>query len=123
MLSYKQYKSQLEENIKGKLTVYHGTNKPFKKFNMELATQRIIWFTSDKDGIIQGEKGAQGKGYILTLEVEINNPAGWNEYEKYGLGELEQMKYDGVILPDPDGSYDGFVFNDKKLKIIKAEKV
>jgi hypothetical protein len=33
------------------------------------------------------------------------------EYEKYTLGQLEDLGYDGAILPDDEYKYDGFVFN------------
>jgi hypothetical protein len=75
-----------------KLTVYHGTNKRFSRFNLEKTTQRIIWFNSDKDKILNGDVGAQGNGYIVTAEVTINNPAGWDEYDKLGLYDLDKRQ-------------------------------
>jgi hypothetical protein len=35
-------------------------------------------------------------GFIITAEVSIERPAGWDEYDKKGLGELRQSGYDGV---------------------------
>ena len=107
-----------------KLLVYHGTSSKFNKFDLKKSTQGIIWFTSDKDKIIGGEAGAQGKGYIITAEVNINNPVGWEEYNKLGLWEIKRDGYDGVILPDGNGSnFDCFVFDPKQIKIIKTEKI
>lgn len=117
ILSFKQF---LTESI---MTVYHGTNKKFDKFDLGKATQGIIWFTNDLEGIKNKEKGAQGYGYILTLKVNIKNPAGWDEYEKYGLGELKQKGYDGVILPDDENTFDGFVFKGSQIKIINSEEM
>ena len=115
-------KSLLSENIKGKLTVYHGTRAPFKTFNIKNSTQGIIWFTSNKEKIVNGEVGANGKGYIITANVTINNPAGWDEYDKYGLCELKRDRYDGAILPDGNGGFDCFVFSNKQIKILGIEK-
>ena len=105
-----------------KLLVYHGTGKSFNRFDLKKATQGIIWFTSDKDNILKGEVGAESSGYILTCEVTINNPAGWDEYDKYALDQLSSMGYDGAILTEIDG-FDCFVFSAKQVKIIKSEKI
>lgn len=98
--------------------VHHGTAKKFSKFNLKNAPQPIIWFTSNKGAIEAGEVGAAGKGHIMDLYASIKNPAGWAEYEKYGLGQLIGMGYDGAILPDPDGTFTGFVFEPTQLKSI-----
>lgn len=112
----------LSEDVTKPLTVYHGTGRRFRKFNLKRTTQGIIWFTSDRNKIVAGEAGADSSGYILTLEVSLKNPAGWGEYEKYGLGQLKSMGYDGVILDDDDGSFDGFVFSPNQVKIVNTEK-
>lgn len=101
------------------MPVHHGTAKKFSKFNLKNALQKIIWFTSNKSAIEAGEVGAAGKGHIMDLYVSMKNPAGWDEYEKYGLGQLKGLGYDGAILPDPDGTFTGFVFEPTQLKSIK----
>lgn len=111
-----------EGKIKNPLLVYHGTGVKFRKFNLKYSTQGILWFTSDKEKIKTNSAGAQGKGYIITAEVTIKNPAGWKEYENLLLDELRGRGYDGVILPDPDGKFDCFVFNPDQVKIVKYEK-
>ena len=105
-----------------KLIVYHGTGKSFNRFDLSKTTQGIIWFTSDKDRILNGETGAESSGNMLTCEVTINNPAGWDEYDKYALAQLSSMGYDGAILSESDG-YDCFVFSAKQVKILKSEKI
>lgn len=100
------------------LMVHHGTGSKFKKFNIKKSIMSIIWFTSNKGSIEAGEVGAAGKGHIMDLYISMQNPAGWDEYEKYGLGQLKGMGYDGAILPDPDGKFDGFVFNPNQIKSI-----
>lgn len=106
--------------------VYHGTNNQFDKFDFNRATQGIVWFTDSIDSIKKGEHGGQGSKYIMTRYITINNPAGWEEYEKYGLQQLEDMGYDGVILPQGDKT-DYFVFSNKSIrkaapKPVKEEK-
>jgi hypothetical protein len=103
-------------------TVYHGTDKKFKKFSLKRSTMGIIWFTSDKSKVVNKQVGASGHGYILSLKVNIKNPAGWDEYDKYLLMQLKQMGYDGAILPDEDGHFDGFVFDPNQIEIINYEK-
>ena len=116
-------KDLLNEVQKKPLNVYHGTGTDFKKFDLNKSTQDIIWFTSNKDKILKNEAGAQGKGYVLTAKVTINNPAGWDEYDKIGLGQIKGAGFDGVILRDSDGQFDCFVFSPKQIKILKSEKI
>lgn len=115
-------KNLLFENV-SPLLVYHGTNSFFNKFSLKKSTQGIIWFTSDKQKILNKEVGASGYGILITAEVTINNPAGWNEYEKFLLGQLKGMGHDGVILKNKDESFDCFVFSPSQIKIIKKEKI
>jgi hypothetical protein len=98
------------------MVVYHGTAAKFTKFNMKKATQGIAWFTNDKAAIEAGEVGAQGRGYVMDLYAAVKNPAGWKEYDKYTLDELQQRGYDGVLLPESDGTITGFVFEPTQLK-------
>lgn len=102
--------------------VYHSSNEDFKRFNFKNATQKIIWFTSDKDALLRKEKGAQGGKIIYTLKVDIKNPAGWDEYDKFSLDQLNYMGFDGAILTDTNG-FDGFVFSPKQIKIKSKEVV
>ena len=95
--------------------VYHGTNQVFDKFDFNKATQGIVWFTDSIDSIKNQEHGGQGSKIIMTRYITINNPAGWEQYEKYGLQQLEDMGYDGVILPQ-EGKNDFFVFSNKQIR-------
>jgi hypothetical protein len=99
------------------LVVYHGTDRKFSKFNPKKSIQGLIWFTSDKKGVEEGRVGAAGSGVILDLYASIQNPAGWKEYEKLGIGQIEGLGYDGIILPDSnDGTITGIAFNPNQLK-------
>ena len=99
--------------------VYHGTNAEFRRFNTKIMTYGLIWFSSDRSHIEKGESGAVGSSIIKELYVRITNPAGWEQYEKYGESELFQMGYDGVILPDNETRFCGFVFNSNQIRIAK----
>ena len=111
-----QIKKLVEDIINPNNTykVYHGTNNKFKKFDFNKATQGIVWFTDNIDSIKNQEHGGLGNKFIMTRYITINNPAGWEEYEKYGLQQLEDMGYDGVILPQNDKT-DYFVFSNKSI--------
>jgi hypothetical protein len=98
------------------LVVYHGTDKAFNKVNMKKGSQGVFWVTSDRSAIEKGEVGAAGSGAVMELYARIKNPAGWKEYDQMSLGELEGRGYDGVILPDPNGSFVAIVFDPNQIK-------
>jgi hypothetical protein len=98
--------------------VYHGTDYIFSKFSMKKAVSGITWFSTDLNQIKNGESGAAGNKYIKKIYISMKNPAGWSEYEKYGLGQLEDLGYDGVILPNDNGNYVGFVFHTNQIRIV-----
>ena len=100
--------------------VYHSSNFDFRKFNFKNAAQKIIWFTSDLESLKRQEKGAQGSKIIYTLNIDLKNPAGWEEYETLFLDELRLKGYDGAILPNENG-FDGFVFSPNQIKIIDKQ--
>jgi hypothetical protein len=111
IISSGNFTTILSENV---YKVYHGTNQKFSKFNFKNATQGIVWFTDSIDSIKQGEHGGAGNSIIMTRYITLNKPAGWAEYEKYGLGQLQSMGYDGVILPQGNKT-DYFVFSPKSI--------
>lgn len=114
-----RFKNFINESVINQ-PVYHSSNFDFKKFSFKNAIQRIIWFTSDLDSLKRRDKGAQGSKIIYTLNINLKNPAGWDEYEKLLLDQLRQQGYDGAILPNENG-FDGFVFNPNQIKIIGKE--
>lgn len=110
-------------NTEGKpAVVYHGTDAPFNKVNMKKGAQGVFWFTSDKASIESGDAGAQGRGAIMEMYASIKNPAGWDEYGKKSIGELIRDGYDGVILPDGDGSFNGIIFEPNQVKLAAGNK-
>lgn len=98
------------------LVLYHGTSKRFSKISMRKGAQGLFWMTSDREAIERGEVGAAGKGVIMPLYAKITKPAGWDEYDRYGIGELKRDGYDGLILPDGNGSFNVVAFYPDQIK-------
>lgn len=98
------------ENLK----VYHGTDSKFENFSLDHAWDGF-WFTDNLEAIKKHEVGSVGNKYILTRYITLKNAAGWDEYEKYSVGELINKGYDGVILPEDD-RIDYLVFNPDSIK-------
>lgn len=101
------------------LKVYHGTNVDFKRFSIKFSYQGIIWFTDNINKIKNNEHGGHGHSIIMTANITLEKPAGWPEYEKYGIGQLKGLGYDGVVLSDGDGYNDYIIFNTKSIKNVK----
>lgn len=95
------------------LKVFHGTNNKFEDFDLNKTTDGI-WFTDSEQSIKDHVTGGTGNKYIMTRYITLNNPAGWEEYEKYNIAELINMKYDGVILPD-ENKIDYLIFDPKSI--------
>jgi len=105
---------KLFESFENIYKVYHGTNNKFEDFDFSKTAQGVVWFTDSIDSIKNGEHGGDGSKYILTRTIKLNNPAGWDEYEKYSIGELIDKGFDGVILPEDDKT-DYIVFSKKSI--------
>jgi hypothetical protein len=57
-----------------------------------------------------------GSKFIMKRKIILNNPAGWNEYEKYGIGQMKGFGYNGVF-------YDSelVIFNPNQIKSINND--
>jgi len=99
---------------------YHGTNKDFNTFDNDKAAQGIHWFSDNKKSIEAGEVGASGKGIIKEADLILENPANWEQYDKYGIDELIQQGHDGLRLVDKDGSTTYASFFPDKINILNA---
>lgn len=100
--------------------VYHGTSTDFDAFDPDRAIGTQFWSTNDKSAIEAGEVGAQGKGVIKEMFHRVQNPAGWDEYDKFGTDELIAMGYDGVKLPDSDGKFTIIAFDPAQYRDVNA---
>ena len=98
------------------LLVHHVSTENFTVFDPDKAAMGgIIWFTSDKSKIESGETGAGlrpgKKRFVIDAHLSIKKMAGWDEYDKFGIGELKGMGYDGIKLDD-----DYVVFEPTQIK-------
>jgi L-amino acid N-acyltransferase YncA len=102
--------------------VYHGTREPFTRVNMSHGAQGLFWVASDKASIEKGEAGANSSKCILGCYINVQNPAGWAEYENKSIGELKRDGFDSVVLPDPDGTFDVILFKPNQVRIVGEMK-
>lgn len=105
--------SKVVDNLGNPLKVYHGTRFNFDEFDLDKCAMGIIWFSSDESRILSGESGACGTSFIKEAYLSIKNPAGWDAYDKYGIGELKSQGFDGIFLDD---NY--VVFETSQIKVI-----
>ena len=100
--------------------VYHGTADDFDDFDPDRAIGTQFWSTTNKAEIESGDVGAQGSGVIKEMYHRIKNPAGWEEYDKFGTDELIRKGYDGLKLPDGKGDYTYVAFDPSQYRSVDA---
>lgn len=100
--------------------VYHGTDTDFLEFDPDRAIGSQFWSTTDKAAVERGDVGAAGHGVIKELYHNIQNPAGWDEYDKLLLDEISGRGHDGLKLSDPDGHATMVAFDPKQYKSTDA---
>ena len=99
------------------VVAYHGSNVPIRQFDRDKSAMGIFWFSDDKGAIERGER-ANRTDWLITARLDVGNKiAGWDEYNKLGLYELERQ-FDSVHL---DG--DWIIFDPSKIKILETEKI
>ena len=94
--------SQVVDDVGAPLVVYHGTQQRFRKFDPKRSAMGgIFWFSSDKKAVMGGEEvGISPPRFVMPVYLKAENLAGWAEYDKYGIGELISLGYDGIKLDD-----------------------
>jgi len=100
------------------ITAFHGSRVPVKRFSRKYTAQGVFWFSEDKDEIIRGGKGVAPVNYLMTCKLNVSNPAGWEEYEKLGLGQIESRGFDSIKLDE-----DWIVFDEKDIKVLDIEEI
>ncbi len=98
--------------------VYHGSDHYFNKFDVRRSAQGVFWFSEDKEDILSGKAGIGIPKYLYTVNLNVRNPAGWDEYQKLFLQQIKNMGFDSIKL---DNNW--VVFDSDNIKIIKKEKV
>ena len=99
------------------VVAYHGSNVPIRKFSRDFGAQGVMWFAEDKDKIISGESGALSSKYIMKVELTVDKTAGWEEYDKLYLKQIEDEGYDSIQLDD-----NWIIFDPKRVKVIGVEE-
>lgn len=99
------------------LVVYHGTANDFRVFDKNKSYQGLFWFSNDYNKVNAGYDGAAGKGIVMPVFLNIKNAADWDLYDKYSPEELENMKYDGLLLKDGNETV-AVAFDNKQIKSI-----
>ena len=99
--------------------VFHGSATDFDAFDPDRALGTQFWSTTDRKAIEAGEVGAQGAGVIKELYVNIQNPAGWNEYDQFGISELIDQGFDGIALEE-DGETTFVAFSPDQYRSVDA---
>lgn len=95
-----------------KVRVYHGAPRPFEEFRLD-QVQMGFWFSSDPARVARGESGAASARWLARCELDLRRVAGWEEYERLALDQIEAEGYDGVRL---DG--DWLVFDPDRVTVL-----
>jgi len=98
------------------ITAYHGSNVPIRKFSRDYGAQGVMWFSEDKDKIIRGESGALSSKYIMKVELTVDKTAGWDEYDKLYLKQIEDEGYDSIQLDE-----NWIMFDPERIKVLEVE--
>jgi hypothetical protein len=111
------YFENIAENIElesDSIIAYHGSHVPIEKFDRNFSAQGVFWFSEEVNKIKSGSSGAVSSKYIIKVKLNVNNWAGWDEYEKLFLQELRDKGYDSIKLDD-----DWVVFDSDDIEILK----
>jgi hypothetical protein len=100
------------------ITAYHGSSVPIRRFDSKYSAQGVFWFSEDKEKILQGESGAESAAYLVKTLLRVDKTAGWDEYDKYSLGELYNLGYDSIQLDD-----DWVMFDENRIKIVGTSRI
>lgn len=112
-MKFKEYLTEAKKVI----TAYHGGHVSIKRFDRKFSAQGVFWFSEDKKKILRGDSGAVSSKYIMTVKLTIKNTAGWDEYDKLSLGQINDAGFNSIKLDD-----DWVIFDSKDIKIIKVEE-
>ena len=99
------------------VTAYHGSNVPIKKFSLDHGAQGVMWFAEDKDKIKRGESGANSSKYIMTVELDVENTTGWDDYDEKYLLQIKAEGFDSILLDD-----DWIIFDPARVKVVGVEE-
>lgn len=96
---------------------YHAGPVPVRKFVARRTAQGVFWFCEDREALLRGERGADSTRYLMTCDLHVERPAGWREYEKLYLSQVEAEGYDSIHLDDC-----WVVFDPRKIDVVRVER-
>jgi len=117
-LLFENWRKYLREEEPATVTAYHGSSVPIRDFDKQFSAQGVFWFNEDRDKILRGESGAVSTKWLMTAELKPGKVAGWDEYDKYSLGELDGLGFDSVKLDD-----NWIILEPENINVIKKELI
>ncbi len=106
------------------LLVYHISNNRFDMFDPNEMAQGVTYFSRDKESLITEGHGADADSrnarYLYTCRVNVSKPAGYDEYDKYSIDELESLGYDYLDFSDAG---DIAVFDTSNIEVLDVEEI
>lgn len=103
------------KSFKGK--VFHQTDSDFSEFDFDQGADGTIWFTdklSNFNDPSSSSGAASGGSRVIESDVVLNKVAGFDDLDKFSVGELIQQGFDGAVL---DGDIQ--VFDPGAIKSLK----
>lgn len=97
---------------------YHGSSHPVRRFDRSKTVDGTFWFSEDFDKILRGESGAASVKWLIEVDLLVDQVAGWEEYDRYYLEQLESMGYSAIHLDN-----DWIIFDPDRIKIISVGRV
>lgn len=103
-----------------RIIAYHGGSRPIRRFDRTKTADGTFWFSEDVDKILRGESGAANVSWLMKVELRVSKVAGWEEYDRYLLDQLQDMGYDSVYLDDVQ---DWIVFDPDRIEVLEVKKI
>ncbi len=110
----RQIAARLHEST---IVAYHGSDVPIRRFDRDKTAMGIFWFSENRGAVERGDRANVTK-WLITARLDVGKKiAGWDEYDKLGLYELEQQ-FDSVRLDD-----DWIIFDPSRIRVLKTERI
>lgn len=116
-LLIENFRKFLVEETEKTVVAYHGSNILIKNFSRDYGAQGVMWFSEDKEIILRGGSGACSTKYVMTVELTVNKSAGWDEYDKLYLEQIEEEGFDSIHIDE-----NWIMFDPQRIKVVKAER-
>lgn len=102
------------------VTVYHGSQVPITRFSPKhSAFAGVIWFSENYEAVKSGDEvGISPPKYVMTARLYPRKVGGWDEEDRYMMGQLRGMGYDALKLDDT-----WKVLDPKIIEYVKQERV